>query len=74
MSARLMTASLSMLCPASLRLPGASVFSRLADVLNAGGGRERVRAELRHRLRTDARLRRDIGLSRFDLIRLSTAD
>ncbi len=68
-----MTARISMTRPAiSPRRPGGSVLARLVETLDKARIEARHRTELRRQLRADARLRRDIGLSRFDLIRLST--
>jgi uncharacterized protein YjiS (DUF1127 family) len=53
---------------------GRSVFARIVAALEAARERARVRAEMRRVLRLDARLRRDLGLSRFDVAVLTDQD
>jgi hypothetical protein len=64
-----MTARIAINGPA-LHFADASVIARLVERLDAACARARARAELRRRLRIDAHLCRDIGLSGFDTIRL----
>jgi hypothetical protein len=51
-----------------------AAFARLLDRIEVARARARERAELRRRLRADVRLRRDIGLTRFDAIRIDAQD
>jgi hypothetical protein len=56
------------------RREGGSVMARIAATLSTARDRARARAEARQVLRADARLRRDLGLSRFDVAVLTEAD
>jgi uncharacterized protein YjiS (DUF1127 family) len=67
----------SYVASARMRLPRrgeGSVLTRIVKALEAARERARTRAELRRVLRADARLRRDLGLSRFDVAMLTEAD
>lgn len=51
-----------------------TILARLLEAVGAARERARARADLRRALRADARLRRDLGLSRFDVAQLADGD
>jgi uncharacterized protein YjiS (DUF1127 family) len=55
-------------------VPQPSVMARLIDRIEAARNRARRRAELRQRLRADAHILRDMGLTRFDAMRLTAGE
>jgi hypothetical protein len=55
-------------------MPQPSVLARLIDRVEAARDRARRRAELRQRLRSDAHICRDMGLTRFDVMRLTAGE
>jgi hypothetical protein len=55
-------------------VPQPSVLARLIDRIEAARDRARLRSELHQRLRADAHIRRDMGLTRFEAMRLTAEE